>query len=123
VSVGQGVLLAAAWAFAAWAGWRLVRRRHGWFTFFLIAALAIWEGASLISVLLDGYVLMALPPLLARLAVVVCLSAGVALLPVVFALAERSGRRRSAAQGDDEPDDAPKSTDPGNGAEAWRAGV
>ena len=61
VSVGQGVLLAAALAFAAWAAWRLARRRHGWFTFFLIAALAIWEGASLIAVLLDGYVLMALP--------------------------------------------------------------
>jgi hypothetical protein len=38
-------------------------------------------------------VLLALPPALARVAVVACLSAGVALLPVVFALAERPRRR------------------------------
>jgi hypothetical protein len=116
VSVGQGLLLAAAFAFAAWAVWRLARRRHGWFTFFLIAALAIWEGASLIAVLLDGYVLMALPPFVARVAVVACLSAGVALLPVVFALAERSGHRRAAARGTDRAESA-------DGADAWRAGV
>lgn len=96
VSVGQGVTLAVALAFAAWAAWRLVRRRHGWFTFFIIAAVAIWEGASLIAVLVDGYVLMALPPALSRVAVVACLSAGVALLPVVFALAERPRRRLAA---------------------------
>jgi hypothetical protein len=96
VSVGQEVMLAVALAFAAWAAWRLVRRRHGWFTFFIIAAVAIWEGASLIAVLLDGYVLLALPPAVARAAVVACLSAGVALLPVVFALAERPRRRVAA---------------------------
>ena len=94
VSVGQGIVLAVALAFAVWGAWRLVRRRHGWFTFFVIAAVAIWEGASLIAVLLDGWVLLALPPVVARLAVAVCLSAGVALLPVVFALAERAGRAR-----------------------------
>jgi hypothetical protein len=96
VSAGQAILLAVALAFAAWAGWRLVRRRHGWFLFFIVAAVAIWEGASLIAVLLDGYVLLALPAALARVAVVVCLSAGVALLPVVFALAERPRRRVAA---------------------------
>lgn len=96
VSVGQVVVLAVALAFAAWAAWRLIRRRHGWFTFFIIAAVAIWEGASLIAVLLDGYVLLALPPALARVAVAACLSAGIALLPVVFALAERPRRRVGA---------------------------
>ncbi len=125
VSVGQGLLLAAALAFVAWAVWRLARRRHGWFTFFVIAALAIWEGASLIAVLLDGYVLMALPPFLARVAVVACLSAGVALLPVVFALAERSGRRRAVARGADRAEgaDGAEGGAPGGDAEAWRAGV
>jgi hypothetical protein len=96
VSVGQGVMLGVALAFAAWGAWRLARRRHGWFTFFIIAAVALWEGASLIAVLLDGYVLLALPAVLARVAVAACLSAGVALLPLVFALAERPGRRRAA---------------------------
>lgn len=93
VSVGQEVVLAVALAFVGWAGWHLVRRRHGWFTFFVVAAVAIWEGASLIAVLMDGYVLLALPAWLGRVAVVTSLSAGVALLPVVFALAERPGRR------------------------------
>ena len=97
VSVGQGIILAVALAFAAWGAWRLIRGRHGWFTFFIIAAVAIWEGASLIAVLLDGYVLLALPPALARVAVVACLSAGVALLPVVFALAERPRRLAATA--------------------------
>jgi hypothetical protein len=97
VSVGQGIVLAVALAFAAWAAWRLVTRRHGWFTFFVIAAVAIWEGASLIAVLLDGWVLLALPPALARVAVVACLSGGVALLPVIFALAERPRRRLAGA--------------------------
>jgi len=123
VSVGQWLLLGAALAFVAWAGWRLVRRRHGWFTFFLIAALAIWEGASQIAVLLDGFVLMALPSLLARVAVVTCLSAGIGLLPVVFALAERSGRRRDEDRAGDGSDDGLQSTEPGYGGEAWRAGV
>ena len=97
VSVGQGIVLAVALAFAAWAAWRLVTRRHGWFTFFLIAAVAIWQGASLIAVLLDGWVLLALPPVVARVAVTVCLSAGVALLPLIFALAERPRRRLAGA--------------------------
>jgi hypothetical protein len=97
VSIGQAIVLAIALAFAAWGTWRLLRRRHGWFTFFIIAAVAIWEGASLIAVLVDGYVLLALPPVLARVAVVTCLSTGVALLPVVFALAERPRRRLAGA--------------------------
>jgi hypothetical protein len=95
VSVGQAIVLSVTLSFVAWGAWRLARRRHGWFTFFAIAAVAIWEGASLIAVLVDGWVLLALPPPVARLAVATCLSAGVALLPVVFALAERSGRGRS----------------------------
>ncbi len=102
VSVGQELTLAVALAFVAWAASRLVRRRHGWFTFFLIAAVAIWEGASLISVLTDGFVLLAFPPLLVRVAVVTCLSAGLGLLAAVFVMAERPvrGRRgRPAAPG------------------------
>jgi hypothetical protein len=94
VSVGQEVTLAVALAFVAWAARRLALRRHGWFTFFLIAGAAIWEGASLISVLLHGFVLLALPPFVARAAVVTCLSAGLGLLAIVFALAERPVRGR-----------------------------
>jgi hypothetical protein len=112
VSIGQELTLAVALAFAGWAASRLVLRRHGWFTFFLIAAVAIWEGASLITVLADGYVLLALPPLLVRAAVVSCASAGVALLPVVFVMAERPVRGRRGRP--PAPDPAPEDV------EAWQ---
>jgi hypothetical protein len=97
VSIGQEIILVAALAFVAWGVRRLVLRRHGWFTFFLIAAVAIWEGGSLISVLLDGYVLLALPAFVARAAVVACISCGLGLLPIVFTMAERPTRRPSRA--------------------------
>ena len=122
VSVGQAIMLVLALVFAAWGGWRLARRRHGWFTFFIIAAVTIWEGASLIAVLLDGYVLLALPAWLARVAVAGCLSTGVALLPVVFALAERPVRAR-VGRGDAARDARDAGAETGEGAEAWRAGV
>jgi hypothetical protein len=125
VSVGQAILLAVALAFASWGGWRLARRRHGWFTFFIIAAVTLWEGASLIAVLLDGYVLIALPAWLARVAVAGCLSAGVALLPVVFALAERPTRGRSgrgAVARHGLAGDAESAAED-EGVEAWQAGV
>lgn len=98
VSLGQEIVLAVLLAFAAWGARRLILRRHGWFTFFLIAAAAIWEGGSLITVLIDGWVLLAGPPLLDRVAVVTCLAAGLSLLPVVFVMADRPGRVRSGSR-------------------------
>ena len=92
VSIGQLVLLVFLLAFAGWALRGLLLGRHGWFGFFLIALAALFEGATLIGVLLHGFVLIALPPLVARTAVVVCLAAGAALLPVVFRLAEVGDR-------------------------------
>jgi hypothetical protein len=81
-----------------------VSRRHGWFGFFLIALAAIWEGASLVGVLVHGFVLVALPAFAARSVVVACLAAGGALLPLIFRLAEPE-RRRSQVHGDrTEPD-------------------
>ncbi len=111
VSVGQLFELVLMVAFGAWGLERLARRRHGWLTLFLIAVAAIWEGVSLIAVLLDGFVLVALPAFVARAAVVACLAAGVALLPLVFRIAERPERADGSGRGagaplalDDEPD-------------------
>ena len=110
VSVGQELVLAVALGFTAWAASQLVRRRHGWFTFFLIAAVAVWEGASLIGVLIDGFVLLALPPFLVRASVVTCVSAGLGLLAVVLVMAERPVRARrdrpSAPGPPPDPEDA-----------------
>jgi hypothetical protein len=123
VSVGQEVILAVAVGFVAWAAVRLVRRRHGWFMFFLIAAAAIWEGASLISVLADGFVLLALPPFLVRTAVATCLSAGLGLLLMVFVMAERParGRRGRPAAPSPPPDETPPPPPAaGDDVKAWQ---
>jgi hypothetical protein len=120
VSVGQEVTLVVALAFVGWGVRRLVLRRHGWFTFFVIAAVAIWEGASLIGVLLDGFVLLALPPFLARAAVVACLSSGVALLPVVFAMAERPARGRPRPGGGQAGPPRQATEAAGEDREAWQ---
>jgi hypothetical protein len=88
VTAGHYVELGLILAFVAWGLRRLVRRRDGWFGYFLIALAAIWEGATLVGVLTHGFVLMALPSWLARMAVAGCLAAGAAMLPVIFRLAE-----------------------------------
>lgn len=89
VTVGQLIELAVLLAFVAWALRGLVLGRHGWFGFFLVALASLFEGATLIGVLLHGFVLIALPAVVARIAVAVCLAAGCALLPVIFRLAEQ----------------------------------
>jgi hypothetical protein len=100
ISAGQLIVLALELAFAGWAATRMARG-GGWFVLFLIAAAAIWEGATLVGTLVYGFVLLALPAFPARLVVVACLAGGVGLLPVVFAIAERpqrpQGRGRVAA--------------------------
>jgi len=94
ISPGALIVLALEFAFAGWAATRMARG-GGWFVLFLIAAAAIWEGATLVGTLVYGFVLLALPAFPSRLVVVACLAGGVGLLPVVFALAERpQGRRR-----------------------------
>jgi hypothetical protein len=105
ISAGQLIVLALEFAFAGWAAVRMARG-GGWFVLFLIAAAAIWEGATLVGTLLYGFVLLALPALPARLVVVACLAGGVGLLPVVFALAERPQARRRV------PDPVPESLEP-----------
>lgn len=97
ISAGQLIVLGLEFAFAAWAATRMARG-GGWFVLFLVAAAAIWEGASLVGALLYGFVLLALPALPARLAVVACLAGGAGLLPVVFRLAERPPGRRPVAE-------------------------
>ena len=69
-------------------------RRHARSSF-LIGFVAVWQGAELIPTLLHGYVLAAVPALLARTAAGLCLGTGAGLLLLVFRLAEqpRAARR------------------------------
>ena len=73
----QLVVLAFELAFVVWGLRWLLLRRQGWFALFLIAVAAIYEGATLVEVLLRGFVRIALPALVARLAVATCLCAGI----------------------------------------------
>jgi hypothetical protein len=99
----QLVELAAILAFAVWAVVRLLSRRTGYFTYFLIAFLALLEGAEAFTTLVYGFVLIPLPGFVARAATVLCLGSGAGLMLLVFRLAGRSetpprGRRGEASQ-------------------------
>jgi hypothetical protein len=88
-------------AVLGWSATRLVRGMDGPFSFALIAIVACYRGLVGISVLWRGYVLLAVPPLLGRAAVAVCLAGGITLALAVIRLVdqERSARpgRRLAA--------------------------
>ena len=104
VTVFQLVVLAFELAFVIWGLRWLLLGRQGWFALFLIAGVAIYEGATLIEVLLRGFVLIALPALVARLAVATCLATGVGLVPLVFRIAPQPSGSGSDEAADDELD-------------------
>ena len=101
LTVFQLVVLAFELAFAVWGLRWLLLGRHGWFALFLIAGVAIYEGATLVEVLLRGFVLIALPALAARLAVATCLASGVGLVPLVFRIAPQPGASPNDAADDE----------------------
>ena len=111
VSVFQGVTLTVIIAFVAWGLRRVLLQRFGWFSLFAVSAVAIWEGVQLIPTLLDGFVLTAVPAVVARSAAVVGLGSGVGLLLLALRLAdqaepESSAQARRSGEGDPEDDSA-----------------
>ncbi len=93
VSAFQLIELGVILAFVGWAFRRLLVWRRGYFLFFSVAFLALYEGSVMLSTLLNGFVLVALPAVVVRVATVLCLGAGAGLLPITFRLAEhRDGR-------------------------------
>jgi hypothetical protein len=84
--------MAAALAFSGWALARELSGRPGYFVPFLVAFVALWEGFDLIDTLLNGYVLVALPPFVVRSATVLCLGTGAALILLVLREIERGDR-------------------------------
>ena len=71
--------------------WRVLLKRAGYFSYFAIAFLALWEGFQLIPTLTNGFVLAAVPALLARAATVVSLGCGAGLLLLGFRLVDGDG--------------------------------
>jgi hypothetical protein len=116
VSPTQYVELAIIFAFVAWGLYRLLLRQHGYFTYFVIALAVLWEGLSLIPILRDGFVLINLPPFLARTATMLCLACGTTILLLAFSLAElpeRNAARTRPTTDELDPDDLD---------EAWEIG-
>jgi hypothetical protein len=83
------VELAVILTFVIWALSRVIQDRASSLILFLIAVVATWEGVSLIPTLLHGYVLLAVPPVLGRLAAVICLGGATALGFAIVRLLQR----------------------------------
>jgi hypothetical protein len=90
VSLFQLIELLIILAFVGWGLRRVLfaRSRPGYFSYFVIACVALWEGVQLIPTLVSGFVLMAVPAFVARAAAVLCLGCGAGLLLLVFRIAE-----------------------------------
>ncbi len=82
---------------------RVLFQRPGYFSYFAISFLALWEGSQLIPTLLNGFVLAAVPAFVARAATVLCLGCGVGLLVIAFRLVDRE--EPDSFDGDDRGDD------------------
>jgi hypothetical protein len=80
VTILQLVTFAAIVVFVLWGLRQVLWRRPSYFTYFPIAFVALWEGLNLLGALLHGFVLAAVPAVVARMAAVMCLGGGAALL-------------------------------------------
>ena len=89
VTATQIITLVIVLAFVLWALRQVLFRRPSYFTYFPIAFVALWEGLNVVSTLLDGFVLAAVPSLVARVAAVICIGGGVSLLIVPARLDQR----------------------------------
>jgi hypothetical protein len=103
--VELGIIL----AFVLWALVRVLAQRAGYFTYFAIGIVGLWQGLELVPTLLYGFVLIALPAAVARVATVLALGAGVGLVLMGFRLAGQgwassgeSGRRSAELEGEDD---------------------
>jgi len=90
---------------AVWGLFRVLVRRPGYFSFLVIAVIAVWEGIQLVPTLLNGFVLAALPAFAARTAAVVCLGGAAGLLSLVTRIADRAEAAEAAAAIRGDPSD------------------
>jgi hypothetical protein len=117
VSAGNLLALVVELVAAAAGAWWLYARDPRWLALAAIAALTLWQGVSQIAALEDGWVLLALPAWLGRVAVAGCLAGGAGLIPIVLSGAERAARARGSAVGEGPADDEWEEH------EAWRPGA
>jgi hypothetical protein len=87
VSAGQWVELSILAAVVMWGLRHMLFGEPGYFGYLIIGLLTLWEGLNLLPTLLHGYVLVALPALLARGAAVLCLGCGISIFWPAFRIA------------------------------------
>jgi hypothetical protein len=106
LTVIQLIELGVVLSLVGWALVQVLTARAGYFAYFVIAFVAVWEGLNLLPTLLHGYVLLAAPAFLTRSATVLCLGAGAGLLMLVFRLADQSeaGTRRLRRESSSTPE-------------------
>jgi hypothetical protein len=76
-------------ALAGWAAWRLGRGRTDALTIAVVAVLALYRAIAGISVLWRGYVLLAIPATVGRIAISVCLAGGISLVVGLILVIDR----------------------------------
>jgi hypothetical protein len=76
IAMGQLIVLGLVGAFVLYGLLRLAMGRAGGIHLFVISFVALWAGGTLVEVLVNGFVLMAVPAFVARAAVVLCLGCG-----------------------------------------------
>jgi len=101
VSISGCIELALVLAFAIWELSRVLLGRATFFSHLLIAVVALWQGLDLVPTLVNGYVLIPLPAVLARAVALICLGCAVCLGLLALRDGDRPeiqqrGRRRRA---------------------------
>jgi hypothetical protein len=89
VVASQLVVLGLVLAFVAYGLVRVLFGRAGGFHLFVISFVALWAGGAAVTVLLNGFVLMAVPAFVARAAVVLALGCGGGLFLALLARMDR----------------------------------
>ena len=84
VPAEQVALVGVLIAFAIWGIARVLAGRAGFIQQLITAGVAFWIGLELLPTLLHGYALTAGPAVMARIAAVLCLGGGVALVLLAF---------------------------------------
>jgi hypothetical protein len=80
VTPSQLIMLAILLTFVAWGLRHVLFRPPRFFAYWAIAGVALWTGLVLVPTLSHGYVLLAVPPFVARATTVLALSSGAGLL-------------------------------------------
>ncbi len=87
VSIEQLVLTVALLVFAAWGVCRALLDRVGFVLDLVIGFVVLWMGFELLSTLVHGFVLTAVPALVARTAAVLCIGGGLGLVLLAVRIA------------------------------------